>query len=151
MAGTTKTCATPYPSSISARARAPVIMLGDVNGRGSSLGWIRSGRCQHFRVDRRGWRLACQGGEQVAYGQLPHPSPGLRGGGTDMGQAHHVGQVEEWLAGGGRFGLEDIEGGASDGACSQGLGQRPLVDQLALGRSPAVEVKKDPALSGPGG
>ena len=68
-----------------------------------------------------------------------------------MGQAHHVGQVEEWFAGAGGFGLEDVESGAGDGACSHSLGQRPLVDQPAPGRSPAVEVKKDPALNGPGG
>src|SRR5207247_8682744 len=83
------------------------------------------------RVDRRGQWLATDTRDQVCGGHRGHLAPGRARGRGDVRDDEAVVEGEEWVAGGQRLGIGDVERGAGDRAIAERVDERHRVDDRA--------------------
>ena len=90
-------------------------------------------RLQHLAVDHVAGRPPLRDGEDAGEGALAHHAEALVRPGQGVGRQDHVVELEDRVRGIDGFLLEDVEGGAGDGALPQGRRQRRLIDDGPAG------------------
>src|SRR5262249_46699605 len=91
---------------------------------------LRAG--EHFRIHRRGRRLARQHGETIVHGEVGHPQSRIRRGAPDVGSEHHIAEPPQTGMDLGLL-LEHVKARAGNPAFLESLNERGLLDHGATG------------------